>query len=182
MKISRNICILFLLCILFAGFVCSQGKSSKNEKDEKKPVEVKVNLMVLASAGNTDSDVKPEDVKVFEDGAEQKVTKITKKNSFNVGIVIDRSGSVRTQPDVITSTAKLIVNNLREKDEAFVVSFVDSESVSIEQAWTSDKIMLNTAIRNIFVEGGRSAVLDAIYLSAAELKKRRINHNVTHLF
>lgn len=171
MKLSRS---LFALCIILFGSVClilSQDKPKK--KDESKPVEMKINLMVLDSENKFINDVKSEDLKIFEDGVEQKITRLARKEPvLNLGLVFDNSGSVRKYLDEVIMTGKIVVNNLNPEDEAFVVRFVNSDKIAVTQDWTSDKAALNEALDNLYIEAGPTAVLDAIYLSAGKLLER----------
>lgn len=172
MKFPRIIFALFLICFV-VGLADSQTKS-KDKKSEQKFVEVKANVMVLNAANQFVEDIKAEDLKVFEDGIEQKINYFSKKSPIlNLGIVVDNSGSMRKVLDEIISEGKIIITNLTQNDEALVVRFVDSDTIEIIQEWTSDKAELKSALELMYVEGGQSAVIDAIYLSAEKLLERQ---------
>ena len=51
--------------------------------------------------------------------------------------------------------------------------FVDSDIIQNVQPWTSDKSQLRTALQQMYVEGGQSAITDALYLSATEILTRQ---------
>lgn len=174
MQLKRIFCLLFLLCSV-VGLAFSQDKSSKekNKKSEQKTVEIKANVAVLDSTGKFADDIKLQDLKVFEDGVEQKLTYFTKKEPvLNLGLVVDNSGSMRKNLDNITIAASTFVNDLRANDEAFVIRFVDSSKIEIMQEWTSSKKDLKEAVENMFIDGGQSAVFDAVYLSAEKILER----------
>lgn len=177
MKFTRIIFASFLICFVFT-FAFAQDKSSK-EKDKKskqKPIEIKANVAVLNAAGNLVDNIKAEDLKIFEDNIEQKITRFAKKAPvLNLALVVDNSGSMREKLDEATAAASSFIDNLQADDEAFVVRFVDSDTVEITQEWTSNKKELKEALGNMFVEGGQSAVLDAIYLSAEKILERSKN-------
>ncbi len=160
---------IFLLVICLA---LSVSTFSQNKDKKETPLTIKTNLMVVNSKEEF-IDVKPEDIKILEDGVEQKVTKLTRKDSLNVGIVIDNSGSLRFQLPAITGTANLIVENLRDKDSAFAVRFVSRDKIQTVQDWTSDKNLLKKEIKNMYIEGGKSAVIDAIKLSADKIGEKK---------
>jgi len=182
MKVSRIIFASLLLCFFGIGFAHSQDNSkkdkSKDNKSGSKFVEVKANLMVLEADGKF-ADIKLEDLKIYEDGVEQKIEYVTKKeNALNIGFVMDNTGSMRSYLERIAAAGATLVNNLRQQDEAFVVRFVSSDKVEIFQDWTSNKKLLNDGLANMFIEGGRSAVIDGIYLSAEVVKKReKVDHS-----
>ena len=50
-----------------------------------------------------------------------------------------------------------------------VVRFVSNDKINICQPWTNDKVKLKAAFDNLFIEGGQSAVRDAIELTARQL-------------
>jgi Ca-activated chloride channel homolog len=151
----------------------SQGKKEKDKKPESKPIEIKANLLVMDAKNNYANDIKQEDVKIFEDGVEQKITYFAKKEPIlNTGILMDNSGSIRTLLDEFTMVGSTIVNNLRDADEAFVIRFIDSDKIEVIEDWTFDKAKLNEALANMYVEAGQSAVLDAVYLAAQKILER----------
>ena len=178
MKISRIITATLLICLAGISFAFSQNDSkkdkSKNEKAKAKSIEVKANLLVMTADGKFIDDVKSDDLKVYEDGVEQKVTYFAKNpNNLNVGFVIDNTGSMRPLLSEIVKAASILAANLQSTDEAFVVRFVDRTKISVEQPWTSNKAELKDALENLYIEGGQSAITDALYLSTEQLLERR---------
>src|ERR1041384_1084775 len=92
MKMTK---ILFIAAVVFltAGSLSAQ-KSGKDAKEE--PFEMRLNLTVRNAAGQIVNDVKKEDIKIFEDNVEQKITRFSKKDGkLNLGLVVDNSGSLR---------------------------------------------------------------------------------------
>lgn len=173
MKFLKSVLVLCLLISLCAAAFAQNKSKEKDDKKQPKPLDVKMNLLVLNEQNGFINDLRQEEIKVFEDGIEQKITYFAKKESaLNIGLLMDNTGSMRDLMEETTYVGKTIVDNLRDTDEAFVVRFVSSETVEIIQEWTSDKSKLNLALESMFVQGGQSAVLDAIYLSAQELLKR----------
>lgn len=158
-----------ILIFIFTFNIYSQKKDS--------PIEVKANILVTDEKGNPVEDVKQEDLKIYEDGVEQKITLFTKKEPvLNLAMVFDNSGSVRIKLNEILGCGKIIAENLGEKDEAVVIRFVNSDKIEVTQDFTNDKKLLREAIENLYVEAGQSAVLDAVYLSAEKLlTKQKIN-------
>ncbi len=53
-----------------------------------------------------------------------------------------------------------------------LIRFVNSEKINTFQPWTNNRAALIEALNDMFVEGGQSAVLDALYLASEELIKR----------
>ena len=171
----KIIFIAFLFCFSFVSVNFSQDKSPKksDNKNVSKPIVITANVAVVNADGALSDDVKPEEIKVFEDGVEQKITYITKKEPIlNLGLVFDNSGSMRKNLDKLSKINSAFTDTLVSGNEAFIVRFVDSETVEIIQDWTSNKNDLNEALDSMFVQGGESAVLDAVYLSAEKILER----------
>jgi Ca-activated chloride channel family protein len=170
----KRIIPLFLL--IFSLSIFSQ---KKDEPIQTKTAEVKLNLLVTDSNQKfiPIDEIKSEDIKLFEDDVEQKITYFQKKTSVNVGMVVDNTGSMRDQLDMVIRTAAFFTDNLRTTDEVFIVRFVSSDKISMEQNWTNDKPLLRTTLSNLYVEGGQSAVYDAIYLASTKFGEKEKNES-----
>ncbi len=119
-------------------------------------------------------DVPQESFQVTEDGVPQKIAFfINKEVPLSYGLVIDGSGSVRTQINQILEAAGRIVLSNRPSDETFVVRFISTDKIYVEQEPTSNKTALFKALDGFYIESGQSAVLDAIYLSAQKLAEQK---------
>jgi len=86
-----------------------------------------------------------------------------------IGIVVDCSGSQRTVLDKTFSAVKQIAESLREKDQAFLVRFVDSAKISVIQDLTGKKEDIEDSSDSLYIEGGQSAIIDAVDHSARYL-------------
>lgn len=172
MKFKNNIAV--LLWILLVSLSIQAQNKSKDKDKEEKPFEVRTNLLVLDEKDKYVSGLKESDVKVFENGIEQKLTYFaTKDQALNVCLVVDNSYSVRRQLEQIMTVTKLLVANFGPADEAQVIRFIGKNKIGIEQEWTNKKADLNFAIDNFFTEGGETAVVDALYLAGEDILKRR---------
>lgn len=167
---------LSIALLLFLALGASAQKSDKKKKDpankypQSGPVIVKANLLVLDHQDQYVEDVKPEDIKLLEDGVPQKLTRIEKKlPPMHVGLVIDNSGSLRMYIDKIDRLSKMVVTNLGVSDGSFVIRFISNDKIEVFQDHTTSKKDLFEAIDNLYIEGGQSAVFDAIYLAAEKV-------------
>ncbi|HEY0429065.1 MAG TPA: VWA domain-containing protein [Pyrinomonadaceae bacterium] len=176
MKFARVVFVLFLVCFSAAGFAFSQDDAKQKDKKQI-PFEVRANLNVLNASGNSD-DVKLEDVKIFEDGVEQKVTYFAKKeNVLNIGFVMDNTGSMRMRLGDTVNAGSAFIENLNAGDRAFIVRFVSSDKIEMAQDWTSNKTTLRRAMENLYIEGGQSAVIDGLYLAVEQRLKASAMQN-----
>lgn len=171
MKISHfKFIVAVCLLALTGGFVSAQKEKSKQKI---LPLEVKANLFVLDAAQKPIDDVKAEGVKIFEDGVEQKIVYFAKKErQANIGLLVDNSGSLRSQFPFVLGAAATIVTNIRPNDEMFILRFISRDKIEVKQQWTADKGLLIKALEQMDIEGGSSAIADAVYLGATEIAKR----------
>jgi Ca-activated chloride channel homolog len=111
---------------------------------------------------------------VFEDGVAQPIEYFTREDvPISYGLAVDTSGSLRSQLPTVIEAGKSIINSNKTGDETFLVRFVGRENSEIVQNFTANKENLMDALDNMYVEGGQSAVVDAIYLSAEYVAEYR---------
>src|SRR6201991_1648009 len=148
-----------------AQIVTAQSKVEKvkNSGKEEQIDEVRFNLSVLNSSGKPVDDLKSEDLKIFENNVEQKITYFAKKTPLSLGFVIDNTFSLRPQLPLIKALTKWFGDKLSPEDEAFVVRFVGSDKISVEMDWTSDKALINKTADQYYTEGGSTALIDGLY-------------------
>jgi VWFA-related protein len=89
------------------------------------------------------------------------------------GLVVDSSGSLRSNLDKVIGFAKMIVAGTGADSEGFAVRFISSDNIKVIQDVTSDKSALTRALDGIYVEGGQTAINDAVYLAAERMAKYR---------
>ena len=90
-------------------------------------------------------------------------------NPVSYGIVVDNSGSYRMLLDKIVEAVKNIVEENKTDDETFLVRFVDSEKIRLVQDLTGSKSQIEDAADEMYIEGGQTAILDAVNFSAKYL-------------
>ncbi len=95
--------------------------------------------------------------------------------AISYGIVVDNSGSYRTLLGSVIDLSKDIVEENKADDEAFLVRFVGSDRIKILQDFTDSKASLHDAADEMFIEGGLTALLDAVYFSAKYLAENAKN-------
>lgn len=136
---------------------------------------VMLHVRVTDSTGKAVGNVPQTSVVVTEDGVPQKIEVfINDETPLSYGLVIDSSASVRPQYVHVMNSVEQIVESNRPTDDTFLIRFISSDKIEIAQEPTSDKAQLIKSLRDSFwLEGGQSAVIDAVYLSAnkfAQLK------------
>jgi Ca-activated chloride channel family protein len=104
---------------------------------------------------------------VFEDGEPQTIENFTREEvPISYGLAVDTSGSLRSQLQSVIDAGKTIINSNKAGDETFLVRFVSSDKIETVQDFTSSKESLIDGLDGFYVEGGQTAVIDAVYLSA----------------
>lgn len=133
---------------------------------------VSLNVRVIDRDNKIQNDVKPEEFKVYEDNVLQKVQFVTREDvPVNYGLVIDNSGSLRSQLEKVIDASKIIIDSNKPEDATFIIRFVGSENINIIQDFTNDKVLLGEQLDQLFTEGGSTAVIDAVKLSAEKAQE-----------
>lgn len=110
------------------------------------------------------------DFKVFEDGAPQEIDFFSRSEvPTNYSLVIDNSGSLRQQIEQVIEASKMLVGSNRQDDETAIIRFVSSDKIEVLQDFSKNKTDLNDALDNMYIEGGQTAISDAVYLSVQRL-------------
>jgi Ca-activated chloride channel family protein len=145
------------------------------EPDEKITVDtdlVNLNVRVIDRNNRAVNDVRQDEFHVFEDGVPQKIEFISREEvPISYGLAVDNSGSMRTQLDQVIDAAKIIVNTNKPGDETFLVRFIDSDKIETVQDFTANKGLLLDSLDTLYIEGGQTAVVDAVLLSAEHVAK-----------
>ena len=136
---------------------------------------VTLNVRVIDRNNRPIDNVRENELHVFEDGVEQPLAFFTREEvPISYGLAIDTSGSLRSQLPSVIDAGKAIVNTNKPGDETFLVRFISSDKIETVQDFTSNQDLLIDGLDSLYVEGGQTAVIDAVYLSAerlAEYKK-----------
>jgi Ca-activated chloride channel homolog len=135
---------------------------------------VNLHVRVVDRNNHPINDVAETDFRVTENGVPQQIQFVTREEvPITYGLVVDNSGSLRSQIGQVVEAAKTIIESNKPGDETFVVRFISSDEIKIMQDFTADKQALGDALDDMFIEGGQTAVIDAVYLAAEHASERR---------
>lgn len=156
-----------------------QTPDSKN--DSTKSVQpVRLRVLVLDKDNNTVNDVKQEEFQIWEDGKPQNITLFSQDEiPISYGLLIDNSASLRSQLKSVTDVSQRIIESNKVDDETFILRFVSSTSIERLTDLTSDKKILVNALSQLQIEGGQTAISDALYFSAKyimQTKRKETRH------
>jgi len=111
---------------------------------------------------------------IFEDGVPQSVDSFTREEvPISYGLAVDTSGSLRSQLQSVIDAGKTIINSNKKGDETFLVRFISSDKIETVQDFTANKDLLMDGLDSFYVEGGQTAIIDAVYLSAEHVSEYR---------
>ena len=128
---------------------------------------VQLHVRVIDRNNRPINDVPKTAFHVFEDGVAQTIENFTREEvPISYGLAVDTSGSLRTQLQSVIDAGKTIINANKPGDETFLVRFISSDNIETVQDFTANKDLLLEGLDNFYVEGGQTAVIDAVYLSA----------------
>jgi len=166
---GRGLAAVFTLVILLTAHAGAQEPSpTPGQKAEP----VRLGVTFSDEKGRPAPEVRREDVRVFVDGVEQPLTLFEREEApASYGLIVDNSGSLRHLMNYVIASAIAIVETNRPGDETFVVRFVANDVIQRLIGFTSDKAALRNAVESMYVEGGQTAVLDAVYAAADYAEK-----------
>lgn len=128
---------------------------------------VNINVRAIDRNSRPIGGLRQSDFTVTEDGVQQKIEYFSQGDvPTNYSIVLDNSGSLRRQLDKVIEAGKILVATNKPDDETLIIRFVSRDKISIEQDFTSKKEYLNDALDNLYIDGGQTAIRDAVYLAA----------------
>ena len=131
---------------------------------------VNLNVRVIDRNNRPINGLAQNDFKILEDNVPQQIEFFSRSEvPTNYGLVIDNSGSLRPQLEKVIEAGKIIVATNKPEDETTVIRFVSRDKITIEQPFTATRTDLNDALDNLFIEGGQTAIIDAVYLAAEKV-------------
>jgi Ca-activated chloride channel homolog len=133
---------------------------------------VNLNVRVIDRNNRPITDVRQEEFRIFEDGVPQTIAFFSKQEvPISYGLLVDNSGSLRSQLDKVIDAGKTIVKSNKPGDETFLVRFVDSDQIEELQDFTSKQDDVMDALDNMYISAGQTAVIDAVFLGAEKLSR-----------
>ena len=183
--------ILFVFCVSVFAFAFVSGSNAQTARPGASPAQtptpsptpkkiqeeeeiirvdtelVNINVRVVDRNGRPIANLKKSDFTVTEDGERQEIDYFSQSEvPTNYSLVVDNSGSLRRQLDKVIEAGKILVNTNRPYDETLIIRFVSRDKISIEQDFTNKKEYLIDALDNFYIDGGQTAIRDAVYLAA----------------
>lgn len=135
---------------------------------------VQLHVRVIDRNNRPINDVAQNAFHVFEDGAPQPIENFSREEvPISYGLAVDTSGSLRSQLQSVIDAGKTIINANKPGDETFLVRFISSDKIETVQDFTASKELLMDGLDSFYVEGGQTAIIDAVYLTAEHVSEYR---------
>jgi VWFA-related protein len=139
---------------------------------------VKLDVLVVDDKNQPVVDLRQEDFQVFEGDSPQTVSYFAKVDSaVSYGLLLDNSGSMKTQLGSLARAGETIIRSNGPGDETMLIRFISSGKIELLEDFSSDKEVLLKALKTMYTEGGRTAVIDAIYVAAESLRQRKADED-----
>jgi Ca-activated chloride channel family protein len=133
---------------------------------------VQLHVRVIDRNNRPINDVPQNAFHVFEDGVAQSIETFSREEvPISYGLAVDTSGSLRSQLQSVIDAGKTIINANKPGDETFLVRFISSDKIETVQDFTASKELLQDGLDSFYVEGGQTAIIDAVYLSAEHVSE-----------
>jgi len=140
---------------------------------------VNINVRAVDRNNRAINNLTQNEFHVYEDGTPQKIDFFSRSEvPTNYALVVDNSGSLRQQLDKVIEAGKVFVSTNRPDDETMIIRFVGRDKISIEQPFTANKTDLSDALENLYIEGGQTAVIDAVYLAVENVDEYEKSHRL----
>jgi Ca-activated chloride channel family protein len=133
---------------------------------------VTLNVRVIDRNNRPINNAREEEFHVYEDGVAQPIEVFSQEEvPISYGLAVDTSGSLRSQLLSVIDAGKTIINSNRQGDETFLVRFISSDKIETVQDFTASKDLLMDGLDSLYIEGGQTAIIDAVYLTAEHVSQ-----------
>jgi Ca-activated chloride channel family protein len=132
----------------------------------QQPPPVNLSMIVTDTKNKGVNTIRKDQIRVFEGKQEQQIISVeADERPVDYGIVIDASGSLRTQIISALQAVVMIIKNKRPGDEVFIERFISRDKIEKYQDFTTDGASLIESLKNFQLEMGQTAVIDGLYLA-----------------
>ena len=171
MQFSRPIFwVLFLLFL--SNHIFAQNSKTPKEKEKNLYPETRLRISIPLSI-ETNTDLNPQKIKISEDTSPFAVASIAKPNqSISYGLVLDTSGSMRTNIVPLKIVAFSLINHLRGNDD-LMMEMLKAEGELLHPL-SVDKGSLTKSLSDLYTGGGTS-LFDGIIAAADYIQENSKN-------
>jgi Ca-activated chloride channel homolog len=164
------------MVMTIASASLSLGQQAQPTSPPVQPRAVNLSFIVVDASNHALDDVQKDEIRLFENKQPQTISSFAKADkAVDYGIAIDTSGSFKRLLTVVVQAVQILIENQQPGDECFIERFISSDKIETLQEFTSDKALLLKALPFLKIEGGQSAVVDAVYVAVQHIGSRPSN-------
>lgn len=154
---------LVLLVVVLSANALAQTAPIETEK-RASTTTAKYGFFVTDGKDGLIDDVGKDDLVVTVDGKPATAFFIQNSESPLLTVLaMDNSGSMRTSLEHLIDGAGKIVDACSGEDLTLLMRFVSSDKLIISDKFTANKAYLHRTLNGFYIEGGKTALVDAIY-------------------
>jgi Ca-activated chloride channel family protein len=170
---NSSLAAVFLIVSVLSSVSWSLAQTPVPATDTKELTDTAtLHLIVTDNKDHAIDSLRREDVQILEDGKPQELVAFERvEGPLKYAIVIDASLSFKRLIAPALQAATAIVSRNQPQDSTLLVRFVSSDKIETLENFTSDTTRLSNALKSLRTEMGQSAIIDALYLTAAALAK-----------
>lgn len=157
----------FTLSLIFSTVIVGRSQIPVDSKPADKTATGELSVLVADRDLSFVPGLKKEDFVLKIDGKERPIQSLEEVGGPSLHVLaVDTSGSMRMLLANVVSGAKRAVAEEKAGDAIALMRFIGRDQIQITPKFTSDATALNRVIDNFYVEGGHTALLDAISLAS----------------
>jgi Ca-activated chloride channel family protein len=139
---------------------------------------VTLDVIVSDESNHFIGGLRQDDFRVEVDGAPQPITFFAEDSPpLSYSLLVDNTGSLRTIFDHVLRAGAALVAGKRAQDEMSVVRFVSRDRIELVRDFTRNRSALVAALDEMYLEGGHTALLEALYVTAETVVTRAPGDN-----
>lgn len=164
MRISR---LFFVLLPVFSLVLICRSQVSVDTKPEEKTGIEQISVLITDKDLSFVPGLKKEDLVLRIDGKERPIQSVEEVTGPSLHVIaVDNSGSMRSLLSFIVDGAKRAVAEEKAGDAIALMRFVGRDQIQITPKFTNEASALNRIIENFYIEGGLTALFDAISVAS----------------
>ena len=132
---------------------------------------VLIPAQVTTREGAPIMDLKRQDFRIYEDGAEQEISYFAKDDApVSIGLLFDSSGSMKNKKQKSSEAAAAFFRTANSEDEFFLIEFDDRPRLAVPFTGDTDVLYREISHTRPF---GQTSLFDAIHMAVGLMKQAR---------
>jgi VWFA-related protein len=172
-RISGTFFLLFVIFISASRAHSSQTITGTPKSTPTLDNSSQLSLTVLDKESRIVKGLTKDDFLLTIDGKEQAIDSLNEESFSTLSIIaVDNSGSLRMLLGQVLGAAKTIVRDSNENDLIGLMRFIGRDQIQATDKFTNNHNYLNSILESFYVEGGQTALFDAMLTGGQILEKQ----------